>query len=219
MGFLARSPNDFDRIMAKHVCETTKSISIQDLKRRGYLQPTYRYGTFSWSVEGVPSGKIAVEVEDHCEFVRFTYALRNSQGERVKYDYTLSLTTTPCYFGGHRYWFVCSAARPGHACGRRVGVLYLVNGKFGCRHCFDLAYHSQQVTHTDKWNFFTKLLSMEEKLWDDYDNIRVKYWHGRPTKRFARWLKRAERFSLVAPNLVEQQSATLDLDHKIRDYE
>lgn len=68
-------------------------------------------------------------------------------GVRVEYDdpasgdhrnYKIGLTTTQPRYGGMRWWFIC----PAQGCGRRVGVLYLSN-VFACRHCLNIAYHSQ----------------------------------------------------------------------------
>jgi hypothetical protein len=44
------------------------------------------------------------------------------------------LHSTPLHFGGVRWWFFC----PG--CSRRRADLYLIQGKFHCRVCLDLAY-------------------------------------------------------------------------------
>ena len=55
------------------------------------------------------------------------------------------LTTTPCKFGGERYWFEC----PALGCGRRVAILYLGTIP-ACRHCFRLAYPSQRETEYDR---------------------------------------------------------------------
>jgi len=47
-------------------------------------------------------------------------------------------------FGGERPWFVCSVASNGVYCGRRVTKLYGAGRLFACRHCYRLAYASQQ---------------------------------------------------------------------------
>jgi len=48
----------------------------------------------------------------------------------------VSLETTPCTYGGERWWFRC----PG--CGSRRAVLYCLGGLFRCRKCHDLAHSS-----------------------------------------------------------------------------
>jgi hypothetical protein len=64
-------------------------------------------------------------------------------GEKVTLP--IWLATTPVYFGGSRWWWLC----PLSGCGRRVGRLYLPPRRrfFGCRHCHDLTYRSSQQAH------------------------------------------------------------------------
>jgi hypothetical protein len=61
----------------------------------------------------------------------------------------ISITTTPCYYGGMRNWFRCPAAVDGVLCENRVGMLYLPPAAkaFGCRHCYGLTYESCQQSH------------------------------------------------------------------------
>ena len=61
----------------------------------------------------------------------------------------ISLTTTPCHYGGVRHWFLCPASVDGVLCENRVGVLYLPPGGkvFACRHCYGLTYESSQQNH------------------------------------------------------------------------
>jgi hypothetical protein len=56
----------------------------------------------------------------------------------------VAIAWTPCRFGGERPWFVCSVASNGVYCGRRVAKLYGPDRLFACRHCYQLAYASQQ---------------------------------------------------------------------------
>lgn len=63
-------------------------------------------------------------------------------------DYPIQLQTTPCRYGGARYWFTCPAV----GCGRRVAILYLGDKYFACRHCYQLAYQSQREAPGDSAN-------------------------------------------------------------------
>lgn len=56
--------------------------------------------------------------------------------------YGLRATSTPCRFGGRRWWLVCS-------CGRRVVTVYRPPGgrRFACRQCHRLGYQSTQDEH------------------------------------------------------------------------
>lgn len=74
-------------------------------------------------------------------YMQLTYTV--DQTERV--DYPVYLKTTRPHYGGMRWWFEC----PGQGCSRRVAVLY--GGKyFVCRHCRQLAYHSQNQPAYDR---------------------------------------------------------------------
>ena len=64
------------------------------------------------------------------------------RGSRIEYG--VQVTSTPCRFGGQRYWFLCPVVRQGIRCGQRVSKLYLPVGRgmFGCRKCHNLTYTS-----------------------------------------------------------------------------
>lgn len=49
---------------------------------------------------------------------------------------TIDLDSTPCTYGGRRYWFRCAR------CYRRVGVLYAPGKYWRCRHCYNITYQS-----------------------------------------------------------------------------
>jgi hypothetical protein len=54
------------------------------------------------------------------------------------------LTTTPCFFGGQRFWFVC----PNPNCRKRVSTLFYCENenRMKCRFCCQLTYESQQCS-------------------------------------------------------------------------
>ena len=54
--------------------------------------------------------------------------------------YRALLESTPCFFGGRRWWWRC----PGRGCSRRCRALYLVGGWFVCRTCARLTYDSRR---------------------------------------------------------------------------
>jgi len=69
------------------------------------------------------------------------------EGRKEDVSYMVLLSWTPCNFGGSRAWFVCPAVVNAVPCGRRVAKLYLQGRYFLCRHCYNLAYSSQQEAH------------------------------------------------------------------------
>jgi len=50
----------------------------------------------------------------------------------------ISFSTSECYFGGKRFWFLCE-------CGNTAGILYESEDGFRCRKCLNLAYPSQNI--------------------------------------------------------------------------
>lgn len=180
--------------MSKNTCETSCGMSISFLKKHGYLDGGCRSGTMTWT-HGWPGNKSNIGIVgcvygDDPHF-RLYYTHTSFDGEKTDLNYQVAVASTPCYFGGKRYWFICPLSRNGIACRKRVGVLYRVGKYYGCRHCHDLAYQSQQKTHSGIWNLMGKV------LFNDLDEkeaaIRVKYWHGKPTKRYQRLLRNINR--------------------------
>lgn len=76
--------------------------------------------------------------------------------ERDGSSQAVELVWTPCHYGGNRYWFLCPACR------QRVGVLYLGQSGFLCRHCYGLAYASQ--FETDRERMIRKARKIRHKL-------------------------------------------------------
>ncbi|MGH7642831.1 MAG: hypothetical protein ACRENX_07445 [Candidatus Dormibacteria bacterium] len=55
-------------------------------------------------------------------------------------EFGLTITYTPCHFGGERPWWVC----PG--CGSRRAKLYQCGHQFRCRACLGLVFESQRAS-------------------------------------------------------------------------
>lgn len=67
----------------------------------------------------------------------FSVSMQTNYTYRGKaYNYEISLSRTPCHYGGYRHWFICPH------CGKRVGVLYCA-GLYVCRHCIGANYQTQ----------------------------------------------------------------------------
>lgn len=54
--------------------------------------------------------------------------------------YNIEWTTTPCHFGGKRFWLICPF------CGEKKLSLFFVDGWFKCRKCGDLLYDRQRLS-------------------------------------------------------------------------
>jgi hypothetical protein len=82
---------------------------------------------------------------ESCQRIDINELVRTTKAELLKLrlqsrinslEQDLEVITTPCRFGGHRYWFVC----PG--CNHKVGVLYRppLSNELRCRKCHNLTY-------------------------------------------------------------------------------
>ena len=120
---------------ARTICESCKSIDVRRWHRKGLLSPGQHF-TNSWTFGDEPAGTIGVRTEPNA--VVLTYRTRSWQAADWKsINQRVPITWTDLHFGGQRPWFICY-------CGRRVAVLYGVRDYFACRHCYGLAYESQQ---------------------------------------------------------------------------
>lgn len=183
----------------KDTVEDCRSVSISFLKKHGYFSDCgYRSGVITWT-QGWSGNKNSIGIGvfvDECEkYARFYYTVtdRNS-GEKTEYDYKVQLTTTPCNYGGVRYWFICPLSRNGVYCGRRVGKLYKAPGAdyFGCRHCYNLSYESRNEPRLARPGGIGYPIVAERLYEELYKKTKRWTYKGKPTKK-ARKLKVLEK--------------------------
>ncbi len=117
--------------------EDQLSIDARQWQREGILVAGTSFNA-SWMRRGKEVGNIGVKVE--VGQLRLSYSWKKNDGQAESLDYPVELQTTPCHYGGMRYWFTCPAV----GCGKRVAKLYLSEKYFACRHCNQLVYHSQR---------------------------------------------------------------------------
>ena len=180
---------------AKTTVEQATQLSIFKLKEFGLLHG-YAATTLTWTRR--LSGKqnsvgIIVNIEDE-PYVEVNYTITDrNAGEKTDYDYKICLTTTPCHFGGVRYWFICLLSKNGVYCGRRTGTLYLASGGkyFGCRHCYELSYESRNECRLGRFGSIGYPLVAERKIGELYRQIKRWTWQGKPTRK-VRTLKALE---------------------------
>lgn len=90
-------------------------------------------GTWVWERDNKISSSMGYEYRHGALILSF---IQNGDNHRLH----IGVTTTPCNYGNHRYWFIC----PGIDCGNRAAKLYLADGQFKCRKCHKLNYLIQQ---------------------------------------------------------------------------
>ncbi len=133
--------------MAKNTCEASCPLKINLLKKRGYLKYPSQSLTIAWRSALTGNAKsitILPRLDGERSYALLQYTRTQPDGMKVAFEYPVNLVTTPCFFGGHHFWFSCPLLRDESLCAKRVGVLYMGERYFGCRGCLDLAYESQQ---------------------------------------------------------------------------
>ena len=123
--------------MARSQAGQSNPLSVFFLKKHGYLDKdlSWKAGTVSWSY-GMSENKSSIEIISkkdnwNTPYERATLNLKYTHtdhwnGEKSNMNFEIELTTTPCRYGGKRYWFVCPLNKNGQYCGKRVGVIYSI---------------------------------------------------------------------------------------------
>jgi len=186
--------------MSKAIAEQSNSLSIFWLKKHGYFHKddSHRSGTITWTY-GYSENKSSIGfsvIRDNCgtpseqAYVRLNYTYTNrSSDEKSDMNYEIQLETTPCRYGGKRYWFICPLTKNGKYCGRKVGVLYCLGKWFGCRHCGDIAYAKQMEGGKFRWNGVSVPdIERAEK------EVKRYYYKGKPTRKYRRVIRLNEKF-------------------------
>ncbi|MCP4257545.1 MAG: hypothetical protein GY774_08480 [Planctomycetes bacterium] len=196
---------------AKTTVEQALQLSIFKLREFGLLVG-YCSSTLNWilSCSGTKSSiGIVVDITGKpYAKVNYTITERNT-GEKAKYDYKIQLTTTSCYYGGVRYWFICPLSRNGVYCGRRVAKLYKAPGThyFACRHCYNLSYDSRNEPRLARPGGIGYPIIAERLYEELYMQIRRWTYKGKPTKK-------AQKLYLLEKKI--SQSAPLDINELLK---
>lgn len=123
-------------------CDVTDGLpqfDVRALARAGALEPG-RIARVTWGNQAAVT-TVSAERPDQ---LLIRHAVEHRAWHGAEITNRVSLTTTPCNFGGRRAWFRC----PG--CGSRCAILYGVDGWFRCRGCHHLAYPSTRVSRAQR---------------------------------------------------------------------
>jgi hypothetical protein len=132
---------------ARQTCESCTALDVRQLHRSDCLRPGLHY-SWKWTRGNQPSGDIKIMTEGDAIWLIFRvrhYGASEWRDIRQR----VHLTWTEVHLGGRRPWFQCPVSSCGKYCGRRVAKLYLGGDLFACRHCWGLAYESQQDSDPD----------------------------------------------------------------------
>lgn len=116
------------RYGGKQQCEYSLAIDARRWAREGLLKAGSQF-TWTW----LKNRTISVSVAN--ERVTLHYAI---DGGALN-NYPIHLKHTPCNYGGQRVWFSCPH------CQERAAKLFMKRGRFACRTCHRLRYHSQAL--------------------------------------------------------------------------
>ena len=151
---------------------------------------------------------IGVFIDEYEKYARFYYTVsdRNS-GEKTDYDYKVQLTTTPCNFGGVRYWFICPLSKKGVYCGRSVGKLYCPPGAnyYGCRHCYNLSYESRNESRLGRIGQLGYILKVERQIEELSSRVKRSFYAGRPTRKYRRLIRMQNRLNAYLDSLAVRE--------------
>lgn len=174
--------------MTRSIAEDTNRLSVFFLKKHGYLPQaeSERFGGIKWTRgEWENSVNFWVVTKNEGGYVELSYTVTNHwTDEKLDIKHKVPLITTPCNYGGKRYWFRCPLIKNGIYCGRRVGVIYSVDNWFGCRYCADIAYQAQ----FEGGRFRVGSVS-EPDVNKAYNEVKRKYYMRKPTRKYKRYLR------------------------------
>lgn len=130
----------------KETIESCLDLNIGWLKKYGYLRG-YKSGGITWTTNWGNKNSVGLSVFlGRDDYVHINYVFTKGD-TKEDVDYKIRILSTPCNYGGMRYWLHCPLQPNGRPCRRRVTTLYLPPGckYFGCRHCYNLSYESRNM--------------------------------------------------------------------------
>ena len=170
----------------KDTVNNYNSIPIKFLKQHGHLVG-YCSGGISWTRGGEKAGSVSYCVDisyPGTKYIRFKYTTTiRATGEKIDQDYKVRLVSTKCNYGGQRWWFICNY------CKRRVGVLYIGDSEFACRHCYNLTYESRNESRRGFLGFMSNIFKAEKIK----EGIKRSFYNGKPTKKMLRYMALMEK--------------------------
>ncbi|MEF9993665.1 MAG: hypothetical protein RSA22_05545 [Acinetobacter sp.] len=123
-----------------------------------------KQGRWIWSNTSTGEETATIGYQYHNSQLKLSYAVNGQP-----YNYGINVETTPCNYGGVRYWFNCTD------CHKRVAKLYLRSSFFLCRKCQKLNYATQQENKLDSTR--RVMCRIRHKLDWKYDNAWMKSYY------------------------------------------
>lgn len=163
--------------------QESKRIEMKFLRKSGYLCG-WAYRSIAWTCRGEDTGNILVKINTDTyqggSYMELDYKIRSRGEEEWRpINYRVTLVSTPCRYGGKRWWFIC----PNTRCNRRNNVLYSYGDYFVCRKCARLKYESQR--YSGKYAFVSRILDADEYAM----TLKRWYYRGKPTRKHRKLIR------------------------------
>ncbi len=137
--------------------ESYRSLDIRKMVRTGCIKPRNWFGWQWCNDAGVKVASVSCAVNEYADQLTVNYGWwRYDESERKEVKLTIWLTSTPCNYGGLRWWFSCPC------CQRRAAVLFIMGGALRCVKCGLVSYASQRGDAMDR--AWIKQRKLEAKL-------------------------------------------------------
>ena len=168
-------------------------IHISKLKGWGYFErDQIKSGTLNWTWNGEPTGSISIKANTCNEqpFIELDY---NYRGEPR--NYKVFLTTSASNLNRGKIWyFICPHTK------KRCRKLYSIGGYFLHREAFVGCMYETQ-TQSKKMRFLLRRFGAHFKCDELYSELYKKHFKktyaGKPTKKYLRIMKKAQKIESV----------------------
>lgn len=195
----------------KKIADKVSRITMADLRKEGFLsgkdsgaltckKPYFGATTFTIGnmFINIPEDEDPEEQKEPAEgWVEFKAAMESwvdgkelRFGEDQMLNQSVAITSTPCNYGRGRFWFKCPGKRDDKWCRKRVGILFLVDGRFGCRECHNLTYKSQNLAKKSRTHGKIVPIGVLEDMWSQVKRFS---YNGKLTKKYARVIRKQEQ--------------------------
>ena len=147
-----------------------RSLDIRKMVRTGCIKPRNWFG-WQWSNDaGEKVASVSCAVNEYADQLTVNYGWwRYDESERKEVKLSIGLTSTPCNYGGVRWWFRCPY------CQRRAAVLFIMGSALRCATCSRMSYASQRGDAINRtWIKQQKLEAKLIKGWQKPKRMRLK---------------------------------------------
>ncbi len=146
-----------------------RRLDVRKMVRTSCIKPGNRFGWEWRNDEGDQVASVGCAVNGDVSRLTVSYRWRRyGTSEREEVNLPVRLATTPCNYGGVRWWFRCPC------CNRRVAVLFIMGVMLRCVTCGRVSYASQRVDATSR--AWMKQAKLEANLIDGWDKPKRMRW-------------------------------------------